>query len=82
MVAAPQNIFDILDELDAAPDDRIDDELEHYLSTPTEKTSNVIQWWTDRLKIYPNLSQMAIDYLTIPGTYATVDPGLSTAHSP
>ena len=27
-----------------------------------------IHWWLDRSADYPNLSQMAVDYLIIPGT--------------
>ena len=44
-------------------------EIERYLSTATLKTDNPLQWWTENAELYPTLSWMALDYLSIPGTY-------------
>ncbi|PIL31003.1 hypothetical protein GSI_05696 [Ganoderma sinense ZZ0214-1] len=68
-----RNLFNILDDFDADPDEDIRDKLEHYLTAPTQKVTDVIQWWKDRQGIYPNLSRMAIDYLTIPATSIDVE---------
>lgn len=46
------------------------DELKRYLAADQEPVDNAIQWWHDRRTKYPWLARMAIDYLTIPGTYA------------
>ena len=47
------------------------DEITLYLSTSTgtEDVSDGIRWWCRKKEIYPQLSRMAIDYLTIPGMY-------------
>jgi hypothetical protein len=43
------------------------DEIDHYLSTDTEKVTDVLLWWFERCAMYPCLSRMALDYLSIPG---------------
>lgn len=45
------------------------DELDRYLSTDVEAVDNVIQWWIEHKAMYPRLSRMALDYLTIPGVF-------------
>ena len=46
------------------------DELDHYLSSGRIKgVDDPIKWWHDNQGSYPHLSQMARDYLTIPGQY-------------
>lgn len=47
-----------------------DDELARYLSTPPEPTKpkDTLAWWHAHRKLYPCLSRMALDYLSIPGT--------------
>jgi hypothetical protein len=43
-------------------------ELDCYLSADIEDvTTSIIAWWYKRRTLYPCLSWMAIDYLTIPG---------------
>ena len=42
-------------------------ELDDYLSQPIEKVRNPITWWWDHRHIFPKLSKMAFDYLSIPG---------------
>ena len=41
--------------------------LDHYLSIDTEIVDNVLLWWWEQKSVYPCLSQMALDYLSIPG---------------
>ena len=44
------------------------DELEKYLSTNHELyVNNSLLWWHEWKHIYPHLSQMALDYLSILG---------------
>ena len=65
------------DDVDAAtnfldiPMDGIKDtnELDDYLSQGIEKVSNPISWWWDHQKVYPTLSAMAFDYLSVPGMF-------------
>ena len=42
-------------------------ELDRYLSIDTEVVDNVLLWWWERKSVYPCLSRMALDYLSIPG---------------
>ena len=42
-------------------------ELDDYLSQAIEKVSDPIAWWWDHRKVYPTLSAMAFDYLSVPG---------------
>jgi hypothetical protein len=44
-----------------------DSELDAYLKLPVESVQDPLKWWDDHRKIYPNLSQMAMDYLSILG---------------
>lgn len=48
----------------------LEDELQQYLDSPTVfvKPHEALSWWTEQAKRYPNLSRMARDYLSIPGT--------------
>lgn len=62
------NIFDNLPALalsSASTDNR--SEIDRYLGSDPEPTSNALMWWTERRQTYPQLSRMAIDYLAIPG---------------
>ncbi|KZV93426.1 hATC-domain-containing protein [Exidia glandulosa HHB12029] len=53
-------------------------ELEHYLATPRDKTSDVISWWLAHRGTYPNLHRMALDYVSAPGTTIEVERLFST----
>ncbi len=64
---AEGNIFDNLPSFRAPNDAELSDELERYLSTDVEDVQDPLQWWTDRKSQFPNLSRMAIDFLTLPG---------------
>ena len=44
-------------------------ELNNYLSQPIEKVTDPIKWWWDHRKVFPKLSGMAFDFLSVPGTF-------------
>ena len=48
-------------------------EFQRYIMEPVlwGKASDVLMWWKSNSVKYPNLSRMARDYLTIPGTSAS-----------
>ena len=51
------------------------DEIDRYLATDTEAVDDALLWWWERRSMYPSLSQMALDYLSIPGmsvSYLTI----------
>jgi hypothetical protein len=62
-----QNIFDNLPALSAPKRKELRDELEQYLSSDPTHVVDVLEWWTKRQSMYPSLSRMALDYLSIPG---------------
>ena len=43
------------------------DELDNYLAQAIERVQDPIAWWWDHQAVYPQLSKMAFDYLSIPG---------------
>ena len=45
------------------------DKLDEYLSQAIEKVRDPIAWWWDHQKVYPRLSAMALDYLSIPSKF-------------
>ena len=63
------NIFDSLPALAAPKPSELLDELDRYLSTDPEHVPNALSWWHERRQMYPTLSRMALDYLSIPGMY-------------
>lgn len=66
-------MFDDMFDVDVDPlEDCPDDELEDFLALPPETKSTCpdpIKWWHEKRVKYPRVSRMALDYLTIPGTY-------------
>jgi hypothetical protein len=44
-------------------------EVQQYLSKPVKNVKEPLKWWVADQHIYPNLSRMALDYLSIPGEY-------------
>lgn len=52
----------------AAPRNELDD----YLSTGPEPTNDVLKWWWDKRRVFPKLSRMAFDYLTVAGKYSFI----------
>ncbi|KIL63966.1 hypothetical protein M378DRAFT_79034, partial [Amanita muscaria Koide BX008] len=67
------NIFDNLPSLAKPKLSHLRDELAIYLSTDVEDITNPIAWWLERRSLYPRLSRMALDYLTIPATSVDVE---------
>ena len=67
----------IVDDIEATTDfldipmDGLKDinELDDYLSQGIEKVSNPISWWWDHRNVYPKLSAMAFDFLSVPGKF-------------
>ncbi len=72
-VKSSGNIFDNLPTLAPPTSSELRDELERYLSSDPEHTTDALKWWYDRRAVYPNLSRMALDYLSIPGEYLASD---------
>jgi len=62
-------MFDDLPALAAPKSSDLRGELERYLRTDPEYVPDVLAWWHEQRKVYPRLSRMAKDYLSIPGTH-------------
>ena len=45
----------------------LDEELTRYFVAPPEATANPLRWWFENQEIYPRLSRMARNYLSVPG---------------
>ena len=58
-----------LEDFGNIPMEGIEDlnEIDEYLSLPIEWVSNPMAWWWDHCHIYPCLSSMAFDFLSVPG---------------
>jgi hypothetical protein len=65
------NMFDELPAFAVPKSLQADDELASYLRSETEFVKEVIQWWHSKTHIYPRLSRMALDHLTILGRLCT-----------
>ncbi len=61
------NIFDTIATLRKPKRQDVRDELECYLSTDPEMVDDPLKWWYEKEKMYLGLSQMARDFLSIPG---------------
>ena len=48
------------------------DKLDRYLMDNTLKVDNPIKWWLIKSSLFPSLSCMALDYLSIPGKSRTI----------
>ena len=60
-------MFDSL--MAATPTSSSNDELQCYLATDIEDVKDGLMWWYEKRSMYPRLSRMACDYLSIPGDY-------------
>jgi hAT family C-terminal dimerisation region len=65
-------MFDNLPALAAPKPSDLWGELERFLSTDPEHVKDTLAWWYEHQHVYPQLSRMARDYLTIPGKYKIV----------
>ena len=61
------NMFDELEALAAPKASDLRGEIDRYLSTDVEDVRDALMWWSLRKSMFPMLSRMALDYLTIPG---------------
>ena len=72
-------MFDALPSLSAPKRHELRDELDRYLSTDPEAVEDVLMWWHGHRAMYPCLSRMALDYLTIPGAFfCPSDPSVNS----
>jgi len=55
--------------MDTAPTPSSSDELQRYLTADVEDVKDGLLWWYERRRIFPELSRMARNYLSIPGEY-------------
>ncbi len=46
------------------------DQLDEYLSSPTEPCPDPVKYWSARKTSIPGLARMGLDYSTIPGMSA------------
>jgi hypothetical protein len=60
------NMFDAMQALAAPRTRELRNEIDRYLSTDVEETSDVLMWWRERRSMFPKLARMATDYLSIP----------------
>ena len=63
------NMFNRLDTLPPPQSSDRGTELNCYLTTDIEHVTDAIAWWHEHHIVYPCLSRMVLDYLSIPGTY-------------
>ena len=63
------NCFDNLSSIMDSSNEDSSDELDLYLKANPEKIMDPFTWWIEQQDTYSQLSWMAIDFLTIPGTY-------------
>ncbi|KAF8667473.1 hypothetical protein AX14_006338 [Amanita brunnescens Koide BX004] len=67
------NIFDNLPSLAKPKTSHLCDELENYLGTDIEEVEDPIAWWNECRSVYPQLSRMVLDYLSVPTTSVDVE---------
>jgi hAT family C-terminal dimerisation region len=52
---------------------RAEKEIDKYLRAPVESVKDPLCWWVQHRLIYPSLSRMALDYLSVPATSTAVE---------
>ena len=63
-------MFDnLMDDTPTPTSSSADDELQRYLATDVEDVKDGLMWWYERRTMFPRLSRMAHDYLSIPGEH-------------
>ena len=63
------NIFDNLPALAPPKPSDLGSELDQFLKSDVENVTDAIAWWYEKWLMFPLLSRMALDYLSIPGEY-------------
>ena len=61
------NVFDQLEALALLKPSNLQSELDHYLNSDVENVADAVSWWYEKHTTFPQLSRMALDYLSIPG---------------
>jgi hypothetical protein len=66
---ASLNVYNHLPSLTTFESATPTDELTRYLHNDIENINigDALQWWAGKERLYPRLSRMAMDYLSIPG---------------
>lgn len=62
-------MFDDLPALAPPKPSNLGSELDRYLAREVEDVSDALAWWYEKCTTFPQLSRMALDYLSIPGEY-------------
>ena len=76
LAASNKLSFSLFDNIDAFMPPKAADlrsEIDHYLVDDVEQADDPVKWWHDRRAVYPVLSRMALDFLTIPPTSVDVE---------
>jgi hAT family C-terminal dimerisation region len=68
-----QNIFSDLPSLSGPVASKLKDEVKQYLKCPVENIKNALAWWVKNQAVYPHLSWMTLDYLSIPGMCSLIN---------
>ena len=61
------NVFDQLEALAPPKPSDLRSELDRYLNSDVENVADAVSWWYEKRTTFPQLSRMALDYLSIPG---------------
>lgn len=67
------NFFDDLPAYAAPKPSSLSSEFDRYIRADCVRVPDVLQWWHEQRNVYPRLSRMAIDYLSIPATSVDVE---------
>lgn len=62
-----KNMFDNIPALASLDSDSTTNEITWYLQTAPDRVDDALAWWYKCCHIFPRLSHMAWDYLSIPG---------------
>jgi hypothetical protein len=62
----------LLSHMAAPKPSQLHDELITFFSTDPKFVEDVIVWWCKKCTTYPCLSQMTLDYLTLPGKFLSI----------
>ncbi|KAF5319873.1 hypothetical protein D9758_018909 [Tetrapyrgos nigripes] len=67
------DVFDFMDISVTSHTSPLRDKLSKYLSQALEATKDPLGWWWSKRAIFPVLSQMALDYHSVPATSTPVE---------
>ena len=83
LAASNKPSFSLFNNIDAfIPPEAADlhSEIDRYLVDDVEQADDPVKWWHDHRAVYPVLSRMALDFLTIPPTSVDVEQLFSCGH--